>query len=73
MAVTIKRGSTEEAREEFMCYYMAYWCMDIESNADTVTVWTFDDDTIEVWKAMEHNTATEFITGQAAIDYIMSR
>lgn len=73
MAVTIKRGSTEEARKEYTCYYQAFWCMQIEEDADAVTVWTFDEDSTEVWKAMEHNTVTEFITGPAAVEYIMNR
>lgn len=72
MAITIKRGSTEDARRELTCYYQAYECMTIQDSAEAVTVWTFDADARPVWEDMQHNTVTDIITGPAAIAAIMA-
>lgn len=72
MAITIRRGSTEDARRELTAYYLAYQCMTIQDSAEAVTVWTFDEDARPVWESMEHNTVTEIKTGPAAIAAIMA-
>ena len=73
MAITIKRGSTEEARREFICFVHAYQCMGLNSlDAPTVTLYTQDDDALPVFEAMEHNTVTDVKTGPAAIAAIMA-
>ena len=71
MAVTIRRGTTEDARREFTCYYQAYWCMQISEAEDTVTIWTFDEDAADMFKAMEHNTVTDIKTGAEAVSVVM--
>ena len=71
MAVTIKRGTTDDARREYVCFILAYRCIEIEQTADAVTVWTFDEDAAPVFEAMEHNTVTDVKTGAAALDYMM--
>lgn len=72
MAITIRRGSTEDARRELTSYYLAYQCMTVQDSAETVTVWTFDADSLPVWESMEHNTVTDVKTGPAAIAAIMA-
>lgn len=72
MAITIKRGSTEDARRELTAYYLAYQCMTIQDSAETVTVWTFDAGSLPVWADMQHNTVTDVKTGPAAIAAIMA-
>lgn len=73
MAITIKRGSTEEARREFICFVHAFQCMGLNSlDAETVTLYTRDDDALPVFESMEHNTVTAALTGPAAIAAIMA-
>ena len=73
MAITIKRGITDEAKREFICYVHAYQCMGLNNLDDaTVTLFTFDDDALPVFEAMEHNTITDVKTGPDAIAAIMA-
>lgn len=71
MAITIRRGSTEDAQREYTCYYLAYACMAIKTDGDSVTLWTFDEDAADVFAAMEYNEVTDIKTGEAAINYFM--
>jgi len=72
MAVTIKRGNTQNAHNEYICYYHAFACMTIKEAADAVIIWTFDDDAAPVFADMEYNTVTDIKTGEEANAIIMS-
>ena len=72
MAVTIRRGTTDDARREYVCFILAYACMEIKQTADAVTVWTFDEDAAAVFAGMEHNQVTDIKTGAEAIAAVMA-
>lgn len=67
LLITIHPGTTEEARQELICYRNAYACQTITDTAEAVTLLTFDADAAPVFMAMEHNHAAEIITDQNTI------
>lgn len=68
LLITIRPGTTEEARQEFTGYYNAYECNPITTqDPHTVTILTKDADSLPAWLDMEHNTVTDYTTEQDAI------
>jgi len=67
LLITIRRGTTEEARQEIACYRNAFSCQTIRDTADAVTLLTFDADAAPVFEAMEHNHPAEIITDPETI------
>lgn len=67
LLITIRPGTTEEARQEITCYKNAFSCQTITETAEAVTLLTFDADAAPIFEDMEHNTPADITTDPETI------
>ena len=67
LLITIRRGTTDEARQEIACYRNAYSCQTIRDTAEAVTLLSPDTDAAPVFLDMEHNKPVNITTDKETI------
>ena len=67
LLITIRRGTTEKARQEISAHAKAFDCQTITDSAEAVTLLSPDTDAAPVFMDMEHNTVTDYTTDQDTI------
>ena len=67
LLITIRRGTTEKARQEVNAHVKAFDCQTITDSAEAVTLLSPDTDAAPVFMDMERNTVTYYTTDQDTI------
>lgn len=67
LLITIRPGTTEDARQEIICYRNAFECQTIAETPEAVTLLTRHTDAAPVFEDMEHNTPAEITTDPETI------
>lgn len=67
LLITIRRGNTEEARQEVSAHVKAFECQTVSDTAEAVTLLSPHTDAAPVFLDMECNTVTDYTTDQDTI------